>query len=49
MLDLPRSNPDNYYLTVFFDGDQEGVPMYIELTCFPGYVTLNVGTRHAVG
>ncbi|MBQ6464874.1 MAG: hypothetical protein IJJ43_01225 [Oscillospiraceae bacterium] len=49
MLDLPRSNPDNYYLTVFFEGDQEGAPMYIELTRFPGYVTLDLGTNHMVG
>ncbi len=49
MLDLPRSNPDNYYLTVFFDGDQEGAPMYIELTSFPGYVSLDLGTHHLVG
>lgn len=49
MLDLPRSNADNYYLTVFFEGDQEGAPMYIELTRFPGYVTLDMGTRHMVG
>lgn len=49
MLDLPRSNPDNYYLTVFFEGDQDGAPMYIELTRFPGYVTLDLGTRHSIG
>ncbi len=47
--DMPRSNTDNYYLTVFFDGDQEGAPMYLQLTQFPGYVQLNFGTGHAVG
>lgn len=40
---------ENYYLTVFFDGDQKGVPMYLQLGQFPGYVSLLLGTRHAVG
>ena len=39
----------NYYLTVFFEGDQEGVPMYIQLMQFPSYVDLAVGTNHAIG
>lgn len=47
--DMPHGNTDNYYLTVFFDGDQEGAPMYLQLTQFPGYVQLNFGTGHAVG
>jgi hypothetical protein len=47
--DMPRGNTDNYYLTVFFDGDQEGAPMYLQLTQFPGYVQLNFGTGHGVG
>ena len=38
-----------YDLTVFFDGDQEGAPMYIQFRQFPGYVSLMVGTGHAVG
>lgn len=39
------------YLTVFFDGDQEGVPMYIELSSYahPNGVYFTVGTNHAVG
>ena len=37
------------YLTVYFDGDQSGVPMYIKLAQFPGRVCLMVGTGHAVG
>lgn len=40
---------DNYYLTVFFEGDQKGVPMYLQLGQYPDYVTLFVGTNHAVG
>lgn len=44
--DLPAGN---YYLTVFFEGDQSGAPMYIQLEQFPGYVTLEFGTRHLVG
>ena len=47
--DMIASPLDNYYLTVFFEGDQPGVPMYIQLHEFPGYVTLMVGTGHAVG
>lgn len=47
--DLNDSTGANYYLTVFFDGDQEGAPMYIQLHQFPGYVTIMVGTDHAVG
>ena len=47
--DLPKLNPDNYYLTVFFEGDQEGAPMYIGLDQFPGHVILNIGTNHGIG
>ena len=47
--DMPSGNTDNYYLTVFFDGDQEGAPMYLQLHQFPGYVQLQFGTGHAVG
>ena len=47
---IERVNRNGYqYLTVFFEGDQEGVPMYVELMQFPGHVALNVGTNHAVG
>ena len=49
VLDLPRINPTNYYLTVFFDGDQEGAPMYLELENFPENCTLMLGARHAIG
>ena len=47
--DLNGDTRENYYLTVFFEGDQEGAPMYIQLHQFPGYVTLMLGTGHAVG
>ncbi len=47
--DLNGDTRENYYLTVFFDGDQKGAPMYIQLLQFPGYVTLMLGTGHAVG
>lgn len=47
--ELNGTTKGNYYLTVFFDGDQEGAPMYIQLNQFPGYVSLMVGTGHAVG
>lgn len=48
LTELPSENA-NYYLTVFFDGDQEGVPMYVQLCQFAGYVSLFVGTGHTVG
>ncbi len=44
--DLPTNN---YYLTIYFDGDQEGVPMYLQLEQFPGRVCFSLGTRHLVG
>ena len=43
------SEIDNYYLTVLFEGDQRGAPMYIQLNHFPGRVNLIIGTNHAVG
>lgn len=47
--DLPKSNPANYYLTVFFEGDQAGAPMYIQLDNFPEFVSLVLGNHHNVG
>lgn len=44
--DLPQ---DDYYLSVLFEGDQQGVPRYIQTVEFPGYVTMIIGTNHAVG
>ena len=44
--ELPQ---DDYYLSVIFEGDQPGVPRYIQLCEFPGYVALIVGMNHAVG
>ena len=31
--DMPTGN---YYLTIYFEGDQEGAPMYLQLDQFPG-------------
>ena len=44
--DLPQ---DDYYLSVVFDGDQQGVPRYIQTCEFPGRVCMIIGTNHAVG
>jgi len=44
--ELPQ---DNYYLSVLFEGDQQGVPRYIQTAEFPGYVAVIIGTNHAVG
>lgn len=40
---------DGPYITVYFQGDQEGVPMYIEIYRFSGYTSMSIGTNHAVG
>ena len=42
---------DMPYLTVFFDGDQSGAPMYIDMSnyCFGNGVYFTVGTNHQVG
>lgn len=40
---------DGPYITVYFEGDQEGVPMYIEIYRFSGYTSMSIGTNHAVG
>lgn len=39
----------NSYLTVYFDGDQSGTPMYIGLDRFPGRVNVLFGMLHQVG
>ena len=59
MLDAPppdSSSPltsiaeiENYYLTVFFEGDQSGAPMYIQLSQYPGRINFVIGTNHSVG
>ena len=47
--DLYSTERANYYLTVFFEGDQQGAPMYVQLNEFPECVNLLIGTNHAVG
>ena len=44
--DMPT---DNYYLTVFFEGDQNGAPMYVQLSQFVGRVYFGLGTGHLIG
>ena len=39
----------NSYLTVYFDGDQSGTPMYIGLSRFPGRVGVTIGMLHQIG
>lgn len=46
---LLRSICDEAYLTVFFEGDQEGIPMYVELNHYINSIGLTVGTSHTVG
>ena len=44
--DLPEGN---YYATVYFEGDQEGAPMFFQKMHFPGRVCFIFGEAHAVG
>ena len=50
---IPPQRPEhrgaNSYLTVYFDGDQSGTPMYISLDRFPGRVNVLFGMLHQVG
>lgn len=48
LLDL-ADRTGSRYLTVFFEGDQEGAPMYIQLDQFPEHVSLTLGTNHGIG
>jgi len=45
----PKDHQDNAYLTIYFEGDQENMPMYIQVTRFPDRVCLMVGDIHMVG
>lgn len=49
MLDVPWDMSGVCFLAVYFDGDAEGAPVYIDLMQYPGYVGLDVGIRHPVG
>ena len=40
---------DGPYITVYFEGDQEGVPMYIEIYRVSGATVMSIGTNHLVG
>ncbi len=40
---------DGPYITVYFQGDQEGVPMYIEIYRVSGATVMSIGTNHLVG
>ena len=40
---------DNPFLTVYFDGDQPGVPMYVDIINLPGNTNVMIGLSHAVG
>ena len=40
---------DIYYVTVYFDGDDEGAPMFIQIARFPGRVMLLFGDGHLHG
>ena len=44
--ELPENN---YYATVYFDGDVEGAPMFIQIEHFPGRVMFLFGDGHLHG
>ena len=39
----------NYYLTVFFEGDEDGVPMYVYLSVGDETACLMIGNAHPIG
>lgn len=47
--DLPSDTRPGSFLMVYFEGDQQGAPRYVELAQYAGHVALNVGTGHSVG
>ena len=49
LLDVPWDNSGHNFLAVFFDGDAEQAPMYLDLMQYPGYVGMDVGIHHPVG
>ena len=46
---LPDAYGNGSYVEVFFEGDQEGTPMYLTVTRLPGHSCVMIGTSHAVG
>lgn len=44
-----KSTVNGPYITIYFDGDQPDMPMFIESMYFPGSTHLSFGTGHAVG
>lgn len=49
LLDVPWDNSGHNFLAVFFDGDAEQAPMYLDLMQYPGYIGMDVGIHHPVG
>ena len=49
MLDVSWDMSGRCSLAVYFDGDTEDTPVYIEIMQYPGYVGMDVGIRHPVG
>ena len=46
---LPDTYGNGAYVEIFFEGDQEGTPMYLTVTRLPGHSCVMIGTGHAVG
>lgn len=46
---LVKALVDQPYITVYFDGDQSGVPMYIELYRIANATVFSIGTNHMLG
>ena len=49
LLDVPWDKSGNNFLAVYFDGDADQAPMYLDLMQYPGYVGMDVGIHHPVG
>lgn len=46
---LPDTYGNGAYVEIFFEGDQEGTPMYLTVTRLPGHSCVMIGTGHTVG
>ena len=49
MVDVPWDANGTCFLAVYFDGDPEQAPVYLNLMQYPGYVGIDVGISHPVG
>ena len=49
LLDVAWDRTGRCFLAVYFEGDPDGAPVYLDMIPYPGFVGLDVGIRHPVG